>query len=247
MYKKANWFFGAGELIARPAGGTPVRVATLQGVDIDIGATPKNLIGSRQYAEASVRAGSTISGKIQSGRFDGRLISNLFLGASETDGSIQTGLIIPVTDEIVTIGEDGTVTPKLAGATFDSDLGAVDFQTRGIYKWVKQDPASGEYTYDEATGEYSFAEADAGKKVALSYLKVDQTRGETTTIRNDEMGEQASFELISYDKKGLFIHLYACQFNKATLQRKNDDYLIPNLEFDAYADDVRGVGRISGA
>lgn len=247
MYKKANWFFGAGELIARPKGGTPVRVATLQGVDIDIGATPKNLIGSRQYAEASVRAGSTISGKIQSGRFDGRLISNLFLGASEVDGSIQSGLIVPVTDEIVTIDDDGSATPKLGGAKFDSDLGAIDLVSRGAYKWVKQDPAAGEYTYDEATGDYTFSVDDAGKKVALSYLKFDSTQGTTTTITNDEMGEQQSFELISYDKKGLFIQLYACQFNKATLQRKNDDYLIPNLEFDAYADDIRGVGRISGA
>ncbi|QBQ98171.1 hypothetical protein [Paraburkholderia pallida] len=247
MFKKANWHFGAGYLYFRSAGAAPIRVATLQGIDVDISASQKDLMGANQFAEASVRAGMKITGKVQTGRFDGRIISQLFLGASRAAGNVDTGLLIPVTDRAMQIPEGGMLELELGTATFDSDLGVIDAATGAAYVWVDKDPAVGEYSVDPHDGLYVFAEAEVGKRVLLSYVKADPSSGQTTTITNDVMGEGPTFEMVSFDGKGLFIQLYACQFNKLSLQRKNEDFLIPNLEFGAVADDARGIGRMSGA
>lgn len=243
MFKKANWHFGAGDLVLRKANTTPVSVATLQGIDVDISASTKELMGSNQFAEAVQRTGTKISGKVQSGRFDHRLVSEFLLGSA--DDAVTTGLLVPVQEE-VTVDADG-ITIVQGGATFDMDLGVRDMATGGALKRVTGVPATGEYSVNEATGEYTFAVADAGDKVLVKYVKRDATKGTTTTIANQLMGEAPTFELISYDTKGLFLQLYAVQFNKLSLSRKNEDFLVPNLEFSAFADDVRGVGRISGA
>lgn len=245
MFPKASWHFGAGRLYFRAPGETPVKIATLQGVDIDISATTKDLNGENQFPEASVRAGMKITGKVQTGRFDGRVISQLFLGASEEAGTIATGLLVPVDAKPYVIDEDGMVALGLAGATYDSDLGVVDAATGRAFRWVDQNPAEGEYSVNVATGSYVFDVSFRGRKVLLSYIKSDSTQGQTTAIQNELMGEGPTFEMVSFDSKGLFIQLYSCQFSKLSLQRKNEDFLIPNLEFSASADDVLGVGRIS--
>jgi hypothetical protein len=247
MFKKASWHFGAGRLFFRPQGAAPIRVATLQEIDIDISATQKDLIGENQFAEATVRAGMKITGKVQTARFDSRIISQLFLGASEAAGSINPGLLIAVNDQAVQIAAGGVAALDLGDATYDKDLGVIDAATGDAFSWVNADPAPGEYTVDVQTGAYLFDETYVGKRVLLSYIKADASQGETTTITNELMGESPTFELVSTDSKGLLIELYACQFNKLSLQRKNEDFLIPNLEFAACADDLRGVGRISGA
>ena len=243
MFNKANWHFGAGDLVLRKTGKTPVTVATLQGIDVDISASTKELMGSNLFAEAVQRTGTKISGKVQSGRFDHRLVSEFLLGAADAD--VTEGLLVPV-QEPITIDADG-VTIVAGGATFDMDLGVRDVATGGALKRVTGVPSTGEYAVNEATGEYTFAAADQGDKVLVKYVKRDAARGTTTTIANQMMGDAPTFELVSYDAKGLFLQLYAVQFNKLSLSRKNEDFLVPNLEFAAFADDVRGVGRISGA
>lgn len=247
MFKKASWHFGAGYLYFRRAGQAAIRVATLQEIDVDISATQKDLVGENQFPEASVRAGMKITGKVQTGRFDGRIISQLFLGASEAAGTINTGLLVPSIDQPIQIPDGGMYEIELGAAAFDSDLGVIDGATGAAFGWVEKDPTQGEYSIDVQNGMYLFADADAGKRVLLSYIKADPSSGQTTLISNEVMGEGPTFEMVSFDKKGLLIELYACQFNKLSLQRKNEDFLIPNLEFGAFADDVRGVGRISGA
>lgn len=243
MFNKPSWHFGSGRLMFRKDGGTPISVATLQGVDIDISASTKELMGANQYAEATARTGGKITGKVQSGRFDHRIVTELFFGAMADD--VSTGLVVPV-DRLPVIVPDGVLVVAENGE-FDMDLGVVLEATgQAFRRSFEAELQAGEYAVDETEGSYRFAAADAGKKVLLSYLMVDTTRGQTTIITNPLMGEAPTFELVSFDAKGLFLQLYACQFSKLSLQRKNEDFLIPNLEFSAVADEVRGVGRISG-
>lgn len=240
MFQKQSWHFGAGELVLTVQGKTPITVATLQGIDVDISGSTKELMGSRQFAEAVQRTGTKISGKIQSGRFDHRVVTELFFGSADED--VTTGLLVPV-ERPVTIDAAQLSTEAVAG--FDMDLGVRDAATGGSFKRVAEAPAAGEYSVS-ATGAYTFAAADANRKVVTKFVKVDATRGTTTTITNQLMGDAPTFELISYDTKGLFLHLFSVQFNKLSLSRKNEDFLIPNLEWGAFADDVRGIGRMSG-
>lgn len=244
MFQKSNWHFGAGQLLFRAQGMTPIRVATLQGIDVDISASTKELMGSRQFAEATQRTGIKISGKVQAGRWDGRVVSELLLGAKEAD--VTAGTVVVIDNEPGTVPVGGGEIAVTKGATFDMDMGVRDVATAGFYRRVSAAPEAGEYSIDEATGEYTFAAADAGKKVQISYAYIDLTAGTTTTISNQEMGESPTFELVTYDS-GLFLQLYACTFSKLSLSRKNEDFVIPNMEWSAAADDVKGVGRLSGA
>lgn len=244
MFEKSNWHFGAGQLLYRKRGETPIRVATLQGIDVDISASTKELMGSRQFAEATQRTGTKISGKVQAGRWDGRVVSELFLGAKDSD--VSQGTIVPIDNEPGTVPAGGGDITVAQGAKFDMDMGVRDVATAGFYRRVTGAPAAGEYQLDEESGEYTFAEADAGKKVQISYTYVDATKGTTTIISNQEMGEAPTFELVTYDS-GLFLQLFACTFSKLSLSRKNEDFVIPNMEWSASADDVLGVGRLSGA
>ena len=244
MFQKSNWHFGAGQLLFRAQGATPIRVATLQGIDVDISASTKELMGSRQFAEATQRTGIKISGKVQMGRWDGRIVSELLLGAKEAD--VSAGTVVVVDNEPGTVPVGGGEITVTKGATFDMDMGVRDVATAGFYRRVSAAPAAGEYAVDDATGDYTFAAADAGKKVQISYAYIDLAKGSTTTISNQEMGESPTFELVTYDS-GLFMQLYACTFSKLSLSRKNEDFVIPNMEWSAAADDVRGVGRLSGA
>ncbi|AOZ05963.1 hypothetical protein [Cupriavidus malaysiensis] len=243
LFNKADWHFGAGMLRYLKAGTTPIRVATLQGIDVDISASSKELMGSRNFAEATARAGTKITGKVQAGRWDHRVVTELFFGSKDEDTS--AGMVVPVDDEPAVIVADGYTVA--GGAKFDMDMGVRDVATGGFLVRVAKDPKAGQYAVNEATGKYTWAAADKDKKVQISYTKIDVSRGATTLITNAEMGEVPTFELITYDQKGLFLHLYAVTFNKLSLARKNEDFVIPNMEWSAAADDVRGVGRLSGA
>ncbi len=244
IFNKADWHFGAGKLRYRKSGLTPITVATLQGIDVDISASTKELMGSRQFAEATQRTGTKISGKVQSGRWDHRVVTELFFGSQDQDTT--AGMVVAVDDVPVTIDE-GAKMKVAGGAAFDMDMGVRDVGTGGFLKRVAAAPATGQYAVNEATGEYTFAAPDKNRKVQVSYTKIDTSKGSTTIISNQEMGEAPTFELITYDSKGLFLHLYAVTFNKLSLSRKNEDFVIPNMEWSASADDVLGVGRLSGA
>jgi len=217
-------------------------VAALRGVDIDISFSTKDLVGERTFAEATARAAATITGKVASGRFDGRAVGQLFFNEEPTEGRIE---LVSEKRQAVPATTPFTVNVIGVGETFDSDLGVVDGATGGFFDRVDDagDLVPGKYLVSGGT--YTFDEDDAGKTVLVSFMR-GVSGGSTTLITNQMMDIAPTFELVSADSKGMMIQLYACTFSKLTLQRKNDDFLIPNMEFGAYADDIRGVGRLSG-
>ena len=186
--------FGAGKLIAVPtqdasgaaiANPTPVAVAVLQDVSVDIDYETKTLHGEKQFPVAIGRGKAKISWKAKSGDFKGAVLGSLLLGAGAL--AQRKGVVI---DEAKTIPTPSgpytvTITPPATG-TFVADLGVIDVLTGTPMKRVASAPATGEYSLAGAV--YTFAAADAGKAVLISHEYSVASSSRTCDSRNVSVG-----------------------------------------------------------
>lgn len=112
-------------------------------------------------------------------------------------------------------------------------------------KRVASGPTAGQYSVDEVTGTYTFAVADAGKTVFINFRYTATITGaQGGTIMNVDMGNAPTFALDlmqAYKGKILHFKFYRCMSNKLGMATKQDDYNIPDFEFEAFADDT---GRV---
>lgn len=227
--------FGAGIVTLTPSitNPTPVQVATLKDVSIDISYTEKELRGANTFPEDVARAGGKISGKAKSGRINGGLMQLLLTGATQS-----TGRVIPVSGETGTIPTTPFTITVANGATFDTDLGVIDLNTGLAMVRVASAPATGQYSVNTATGVYTFAAADTGHQVAFRYLYKNTTLGTTLDYSNQLMGTAQTFEVTVFNSYAGGDHgfrLYACTLPKLSLSYKNEDYTESDIDFSAFA------------
>lgn len=101
---------------------------------------------------------------------------------------------------------------------------------------------------DNATGAYTFATADVGKIVFISFrYSATVAAGKSITVSNLDMGYTPEFALdLQWDYKGKFMHMnfYRCTSNKLGFSSKQNDYDIPEFEFQPMADDLNRVFKI---
>jgi hypothetical protein len=108
-------------------------------------------------------------------------------------------------------------------------------------------PASGQYSVTP-TGQYTFAAADTGRTVFINYeytVAGANAGGATqSTVMNLPMGSAPTFTadlFLPYQGKSMKITLYSCIAGKLAMSTKQDDFLVPDFDFDAFADPV---GRV---
>jgi hypothetical protein len=223
---------GYGNAITSP---TAVLLGVLQDASIDIGYDVKLLSGTAQFPVAAGRGKGKITGKAKFGQFNGLAINSLFFGQTMTSAILSdvndtTGAIIP--------GTPFTITPTIPGAgTWGTDLGVRD--SNGIpMTRVASGPTTGQYSV--SAGAYVFASADTGKTVFISFqYSATSTVAKTSTVMNLPMGNAPTFRcdfFNSFGGKGITLSLFACMSNKLHLATKADDFLIPEFDFEAYAD-----------
>lgn len=227
--------FGAGIVTFTPSivNPTPVQIATLKDVSLDISFTEKELRGANVFPEDVARAGGKIAGKAKSGRINGGLLSLLLTGATQS-----TGRVIPVPNEIATIPTTPFTVTATQGANFDTDLGVIDLNTGLSMVRVASAPATGQYAVNTTTGVYTFAAADTGHQVALRYLYKSTTLGTTLDYTNQLMGTAQTFEVTVFNSYAGGDHgfrLYACTIPKLALAYKNEDYTDVDIDFSAFA------------
>lgn len=235
--------FGAGVLfgINTAAGSTPIKFGALQDVSIEISANSKELMGANQFALAVARGASKISGKAKSGVFNARMLNELFFNQT-----LSTGMLLLANDELGTITAAAVVVAN-NGANFDSDLGVIDAATGESLMRVANAPAAGQYSVN-ATGNYGFAAADNGKQVLVSYLYRSAASGNTIDIRNTLQGQAPTFKGVfstSFQGKQVTLVLNACVTSKFGFASKNEDFSIPEFDFQAQADAAGRVGTLS--
>ena len=225
------------------ANSTPVPLGIMQDISIAFSGDLKPLYGGQQFPVAFARGKMKIEGKAKLARLNGRLFNDLFFGQAMSTGQVLTAL-----------GEAGSV-PAITtytvtatnGATFQNDLGVFYAATGLPVTKVASAPTLGQYSVNNTTGVYTFATADASAAVLLSYTYT-ATTGQTITITQASMGVVPSFQSLfttSFGGKTLTLKLNACSSSKLNFATKQDDWTIPEVDFEAGADVTGTVGTLS--
>lgn len=236
--------FGAGTLWGTPlldstgaavANPTPVKFGVLQEVTLDIEFAQKELYGGNQFPVAIGRGAGKVSGSAKQAQINGLMWASLLFGQTPASGLLgdfqdTAGAVIPTTPF--------EITPTVpSSGTWSADLGVLDANANPMTR-VASSPAAGQYSV--AAGVYTFAAADTGKTVFINYRYTATVTGaQKQTVLSQPMGYSPSFAvdlLMSYQGKQLTVHLYNATSAKLNLQTKVDDFLIPQFDFDAFAD-----------
>jgi hypothetical protein len=243
--------FGAGAVYGTPrtdfsgatlATPTPVRLGILQEVSVDISRELKMLYGERGFPVGVGAGKGKISIKAKMGNFSAAAYGQLYSGRAPT-----TAIKLLQVDDPIVSAASVTTTPPSSG-TFVSDLGIVEVSTGNSFKRVASAPATGEYTVTGST--YAFAVADNGKALLRNYeYSVASATGKSLyNLTNDIMGLVPTFKFASqtlYQGKRLVLQLDNCISGKFALPLKNDDFAIPDFEFEAFDNGTGTLGYMT--
>jgi hypothetical protein len=228
----------AGNAISNP---TPLLFGTLQDISIDMSFETKTLHGQNQFPVAVGRGKGKITGKAKYAQISGAMFNSLFFGQTMTAGLLSanydtTGVLIPASSPYTV-----TVTPANSGV-WSQDLGVIDANGQPMTR-VASAPASGQYSV--AAGVYTFAAGDTGKKVYVNYqYTATSTTSRKSTVQNVQMGYAPTFRAdfsVSYQGKSLTMSLPSCIASKLGFGAKNDDFSVPEFDFEAFADPAGNV------
>lgn len=232
--------FGSGYLYGIPSGAnpTPVLFGTLQDVTLDISFTVKRLLGAFQSPVAVARGPATYSGKAKSASISGQAYNTLFTGVAGSLG----GLLVVNNEQNTLAAGTYTVTNH---TTFVDDLGVV-YNTSGLpLTRVASAPTVGQYTV--AAGVYTFNATDNGSVLNFNYTYTTAA-GPTNNITyaNQLMGSAPVFSLVlnvPFNQFGtaLTYKFFNCLSTKLTMDFKNEDFTVPQFDFEAYANAAGSV------
>jgi hypothetical protein len=243
--------FGSGVLIATPSGAnaTPVQFGALQDVSLDFSFASKQPYGQYQFPIAFARGEGKITGKAKFANIDGPLYNNLFFGQS-----LNAGQKLWSYNEAGAVPSSSPYTYASANASaFDADLGVVYASSGLALTKVAASPTVGQYSV--TAGVYTFSSADAGKAllVSYSYTQTASGSGSRAIMANKLMGAAPSFQIDFYQTNPNIagaqwsLRLYACSSSKLSLASKNQDFVIPEIDFEAYANAANNIGEINTA
>jgi len=240
--------FGTGQLFALPgsfSGGTfaasPVWFATLQDVDVTIDATIKELRGQFQFPDDTAISDKKITWKAGYGRFNIDTWNNIYFGDTISAGSNASGTGpgggVPLVQEAKTL--NATTYTVTNSATFTQDMGVIYASNLQGFVKVTGVPTVGQYNV--SAGVYGFNVSDNNKAVLVSY-RYSISTGRVLVVQNHVQGWGPQFEmLLSQPYQQLtanipnYLDLYACKCGKLTMPLKRVDYLISDLEGQAFA------------
>lgn len=230
--------FGSGTLWGYPLGGnlaanpTPMKFGTLQDVALDISGSLKELYGQNQFAETVARGKYKISGKAKFAQIVGKHVNDLFFGQT-----LNTGQKLTALDEAQSVPASSPYTVTVTNAAQFTDDWGVRYSATGLpLTKVASSPVQGQYSANNS-GVYTFAAADASAAVLITY-RYTTAAGVQLNIRQQFMGFAPSFQILlneQYAGKQANLLLYSCVAEKLSWQTKNEDFLIPEFDFEAFA------------
>jgi hypothetical protein len=227
--------FGSGVLMGLRtdiANATPVNFGLIQEVQLDLQFTAKELYGQYQFPVAIARGQGKATGKAKMAQVSGLAFNNLFFGASVASGQLATSY-----GEAQTVPSSSAYTVSVANAaTWADDYGVVYAATGLPLAKVASAPAAGQYSV--ASGVYTFNSGDAGKSVLVSYTYTVSGAGQQFTLANPLMGTTPSFQAqlyTSFQGKPANVKLFNCVSSKLSFATKLEDFTIPELDFDIFA------------
>jgi hypothetical protein len=236
----AQYAFGSGVLwgTANGANPTPSRFGGLQDIQMDFSATIKELYGQYTFPLTVARGTMKVTGKAKFAQLQGRLMNDLFFGATSTPGQAlvadnEAGTIAASTPFIVTVANS---------TTYTADLG-VRYSLTGIpLTRVAITPTTGQYSV--AAGVYTFAAADTGLAVLISYAYTLTTVGQTITVGNPLIGIAPTFKPVLKQvytnpagiSQQMTMTMNAATSSKLSLATKLEDFMQPEMDFSCFVD-----------
>jgi hypothetical protein len=250
------FLFGSGLLWGTPltdasgaalASPTPLIFGTLQDTEIDIKFELKQLHGGNQFAVAVGRGKGQVSGKckladIRAGFFETIVFGQA--GSAGLNGAVfdTVGAAVPASPNTV------TVAPPNAG-TWAADLGVIEASTGRALTRMSSPSGLGAGQYHVAAGVYTFF---AGQQGAVMYINYRYTAASTVArrigINNLPMGYAPTFRADfygPYQGKSAVLTLNNCISEGIKIAAKNDDFAVPEMGFQAFADQAGQVGVLS--
>ncbi len=244
--------FGAGYLFGTPttdAQGTavvtpsPVQFGILQEVTCDEEFDQKMLYGANQFPVAIGRGKGKITLKAKAAQISGELYNTFFYGQTLVNGYFALYNDLTGTAATATI----TVDPPGASGVWGYDLGVQG--SNGVpFTRVTGTPTGGQYAV-AAGGVYTFSAQDAaaGTIAFISYQYTNAaapTTGKKLTVANLPMGYSPFFSVdvqTQYFGKTMTMRFPNACSGKISRVFKNDDFTIPDLEIDCFADSLGNV------
>lgn len=222
--------FGLGSVTLTPGGAnpTPVQVAVLSDVAVDIGYDMKELRGQYQVPVDAARGPAKITGKAKNAAIFSSLLFAALGGAVAPVAGSKIGItgeagVIPGTPFQITVAQS---------ATWYEDLGVVDLTAGKQLTRVAAAPATGQYSV--AAGVYTFAAADTAHNVAISYSYTAAAVGKTITLNNQPMGASTPYILSvynTYGTKSFGWRFPAVHIPKLNVGMKAEAYTEQDLDF----------------
>ena len=230
------YIFGSGTAVVTPSGSnpTPLNIGLLQEITIEVSQSNKMLYG--QYKDPLAVGGGTRkwTGKAKVARFSMQALNALMFGTTIAAGQIAEQF-----------GESGTIPAVSAytvttanSATWTTDLGVIYAATGLPFKRVASGPTTGQYSV--AAGVYTFAAADASAKVLISYLYTVSSTGQNFSVPATLIGSTINFALNATmidptTNNVLSLQFPNCVMNKFSIGTKLEDFVMPEFDFDIYA------------
>lgn len=238
------YVFGSGVLIGTPSGGSPINFGLAQEVTLNISTTTKPLFGQNNFPVAIGSGTRKMSGKTKLARISGQALGNLFFGISPGVGGVQTQF-----GETTSVPATSPFTYSTTfHASFVADQGVVYAATGLPLKAVASSPSLGQYTV--SAGVYTFSSADAGAAVLISYSYTVTGSGESFVVTSQPIGPSITFSanLFATDPttgKQFSLLLYNCVAEKLAFGTKLEDFVMPELDFQCFANAAGQVCQIN--
>ncbi len=238
--------FGPGILIITQLGFggpyTPVNIGYAQEFSYDEAGDTKQLFGQNQYPLVSARGTIKSTGKIKAATLSGIALAAAFSGQGYSSGQLimQYGEADTVPGSPYAL----TVTPP-GGGTYESDLGILYAATGLPFKKVSSAPAIGQYS--ESGGVYTFNASDSGAPILASYA-YNTTGGQKQIVTNQPIGNSPFFQL-DYSSvlngQPYYVRFFRCIAAKLTRAHKLTDFVMPEIDFEFFANDAGQVYEVS--
>ena len=228
--------FGPGiAVVTRTDTATPlaINIGYCQEFSLSVKGNTKKLYGQNQFPLIAARGTIDVSGKLKAALISGVAWNAAFFGNSFTTGKDNyywnEAHTVASTTQVVTNATGGIV-----------DLGVTYASTGLPLLRVASAPTAGTYSVAPSTGTYTFAVAD---EVALNfnYANFNSASGQQLNVTNQTLGVNPTFQLDYWTNlnqpgsKPFAVRIFAAVAGDLTFASKLEDFMMPELSFDVFA------------
>lgn len=248
--------FGPGILILTRTDVTPgiaINVGYAQEVTLDFAGTTKSLFGQYQFPLVAARGTIKATGKIKAATLSGLAMNACFFGQTFSTALEATGSPGVFAWNIASTYTTSTSSSQIqvgSSVTFDADLGII-YAASGLplQRVSTGSEATGKYSITTGSpGLYNFASGDqptGGANLKVTYTSQTNVTGsslqQALLVNNQLIGTTPTFQLDYYTNLNqpsispYALRLYACVTSKLSMPFKLEDFMIPEYDFDIFA------------